>query len=207
MSGNDDQFLPRRKAHAQLVTAMAGRAAEEILLDGEFTQGAAGDLHAATELATSMATRYGMTRLGYQVRRGGAAPTQDVSDVVEELLGGAHKAATKLLGEHKTFLGAVAAELLAEETLTLADVQEIAVRLGVVRHAHVPAPLLPVQVSVTKPVAAAEVASIVVAAAPEAVGTALQVPAGAAHRKPLALVRALVPWRRRRHDGRIIAGG
>src|SRR5665647_2881541 len=47
MSGNDDQFLPRRKAHAQLVTALAGRAAEEILLDGEFTQGAAGDLHSA----------------------------------------------------------------------------------------------------------------------------------------------------------------
>src|SRR5450631_801533 len=206
MSGNDDQFLPRRKAHAQLVTAMAGRAAEEILLDGEFTQGAAGDLHAATELATSMATRYGMTRLGYQVRRGGTAPTQDVSDVVEELLSGAHKAATKLLGEHKTFLGAVAAELLAEETLTLADVQEIAARLGVVRNAHVPAPLLPVQVSVTKAVATAEVASIVAAPAPQAVSTGRMAPGGTEHRKPLALVRALVPWRRRRHDGRITAG-
>jgi cell division protease FtsH len=207
MSGNDDQFLPRRKAHAQLVTAMAGRAAEEILLDGEFTQGAAGDLHAATELATSMATRYGMTRLGYQVRRGGSAPTQDVSDVVEELLSGAHKAATKLLGEHKTFLGAMAAELLAEETLTLADVQEIAARLGVVRNAHVPAPLLPVQVSVTKAVATAEVASIVAVPAPEAVSTGRRAPGGMAHRKPLALVRALVPWRRRHHDGRITAGG
>ncbi|HEX5335898.1 MAG TPA: AAA family ATPase, partial [Propionicimonas sp.] len=114
MSGNDDQFLPRRKAHAQLVTALAGRAAEEILLDGEFTQGAAGDLQSATELATAMASSYGMTRLGDQVRRGGSAPTQDVSDVVEELLGEAHTAATKLLGEHRTFLGAVAAELLVE---------------------------------------------------------------------------------------------
>jgi len=152
MSGNDDQFLPRRKAHAQLVTALAGRAAEEILLDGEFTQGAAGDLQSATELATSMASRYGMTRLGYQVRLGGSAPTQDVSDVVEELLGEAHTAATKLLGEHKTFLGAVAAELLAEETLTLAEVHQIATRLGVVRHADVPAPRLPVQVVAARPV-------------------------------------------------------
>jgi len=109
MSGNDDQFLPRRKAHAQLVTALAGCAAEEILLDGEFTQGAAGDLDSATELATAMATRYGMTRLGYHVRHAGSAPSQDITDVVEELLGGAHAAATKLLGEHKTFLGAVAA--------------------------------------------------------------------------------------------------
>jgi len=126
MSGNDDQFLPRRKAHAQLVTALAGRAAEEILLDGEFTQGAAGDLDSATELATAMATRYGMTRLGYHVRHAGSAPSQDITDVVEELLGGAHAAATKLLGEHKTFLGAVAAELRAEETLTLADGHVIA---------------------------------------------------------------------------------
>jgi cell division protease FtsH len=156
MSGNDDQFLPRRKAHAQLVTAMAGRAAEEILLDGEFTQGAAGDLLSATELATSMASSYGMTRLGYQVRRGGSAPTQEVSDVVEELLGEAHTAARKLLGEHKTFLGAVAAELLAEETLALADVRQIATRLGVAHHAEMAAPRLPVQVSLAKAPQAAE---------------------------------------------------
>jgi len=159
MSGNDDQFLPRRKAHAQLVTALAGRAAEEILLDGEFTQGAAGDLQSATELATSMATRYGMTRLGYQVRRAGSAPAQDVSDVVEELLGGAHTAATKLLGEHRTFLSAVAAELLAEETLTLADVHQIATSLGVARHAHVPSPQLPGQVRAAKPVVCMEIPS------------------------------------------------
>jgi len=150
MSGNDDQFLPRRKAHAQLVTALAGRAAEEILLDGEFTQGAAGDLESATDLATSMATRYGMTRLGYQVHRGGSGPNQDVRDVVEELLGEAHTAATKLLREHTDFLAAVSVELLAEETLTLADVNRIAVRLGVAHHAHVPAPQLPVQVSVAR---------------------------------------------------------
>jgi cell division protease FtsH len=211
MSGNDDQFLPRRKAHAQLVTALAGRAAEEILLDGEFTQGAAGDLQSATELATSMATRYGMTRLGYQVRGGGSAPAQDVSDVVEELLVGAHKSATKLLGDHKAFLGAVAVELLVEETLTLADIHQIATRLGVARHAHVPAPHPPVQVSAGRPVAAAEVSSIAAAAvaatAAEPVGASRWSPVGAAPRRVLALVSGLVPWRRRRDDDRVIAEG
>ena len=157
MSGNDDQFLPRRKAHAQLVTAMAGRAAEEILLDGEFTQGAAGDLQSATDLATSMATRYGMTRLGYQFRPGGSSPAQEVSEVVEELLGEAHTAATKLLGEHKLFLAAVAAELLAEDTLALADVHQIATQLGVARHALVPSPTLPGQVRAAKPLICMEV--------------------------------------------------
>jgi cell division protease FtsH len=203
MSGNDDQFLPRRKAHAQLVTALAGRAAEEILLDGEFTQGAAGDLHSATELATSMATRYGMTRLGYQVRGGGSTPAQDVSDVVEELLGEAHTAATKLLGEHKAFLAAVAAELLVEETLTLADVHQIATHLGVARHAHVPSPQLPGQVRAAKPVVCMEVPSVVAAAAPEPVGVDRRSPTGAARRGPLALL----PWRRRRDEARVIAEG
>ena len=207
MSGNDDQFLPRRKAHAQLVTALAGRAAEEILLDGEFTQGAAGDLQSATELATSMATRYGMTRLGYQVRRGGSAPAQDVSDVVEELLGEAHAAATKLLGEHKTFLGAVAAELLAEETLTLADVHEIATRLGVARHAHVPSPHLPGQVRAAKPVVCMEVPAVVDESPAGPEGAEPRSPNGTARRRPPALVRALMPWRRRRGDDPVIAEG
>jgi cell division protease FtsH len=206
MSGNDDQFLPRRKAHAQLVTALAGRAAEEILLDGEFTQGAAGDLQSATELATSMATRYGMTRLGYQVRRGGSAPAQDVSDVVEELLGGAHAAATKLLGEHKTFLGAVAAELLAEETLALADVDLIATRLGVARHAHVPSPQLPGQVRATKPVVCMEAPSVVSPAAGDPVGASRRSRTGSVPRRSLTLARQLLSWRRR-NDERVVAEG
>jgi cell division protease FtsH len=202
MSGNDDQFLPRRKAHAQLVTALAGRAAEEILLDGEFTQGAAGDLQSATELATSMATRYGMTRLGYQVRRGGSAPAQEVSDVVEELLGEAHTAATKLLGEHKAFLGAVATELLAEETLTLADVHRIATRLGVARHAHVPSPQLPGQIRAAKPVVCMEVPSILGEAGPEPAGDDGPPPAGTS-RRASGRLSALLPWSRRRGDKRV----
>lgn len=210
MSGNDDQFLPRRKAHAQLVTALAGRAAEEILLDGEFTQGAAGDLQSATELATSMATRYGMTRLGYQVRRPGSAHANDVGDVVEELLGEAHTTATKLLGEHKAFLGAVAAELLVEETLTLADVHQIATRLGVARHANVPAPHPPVQVRAAKPVVCMEVPSPVASAPAESVSAVSAVRGSRtdpARRKPTTRVRALMPWRRRQDHERTIAKG
>jgi cell division protease FtsH len=131
MSGNDDLFLPRRKAHAQLVTALAGRAAEEVLLDGEYTQGAHGDLRSATDLAHQMATQYGMTRLGYQVRHPQSGGNDAVSEVVEELLTEAHRTATALLGEYRDFLAAVATALLDEETLTLADVTVLAGRHGV----------------------------------------------------------------------------
>ena len=139
MSGNDNSFLTRRQALAQLVTALAGRAAEEILLDGEYTQGASGDLSAATNLAHQMATQYGMTKLGYRVHHPQvAASSQTVAEVVEELLADAYASAAKLLNEHRDFLAAVAARLLDEETLTLADISEIAAGSGVARHAVLP---------------------------------------------------------------------
>jgi hypothetical protein len=152
-----------------------------------------------------MATRYGMTSLGYQVRRGGSTPAQEVSDVVEELLGAAHTAATKLLGEHKPFLAAVAAELLTEETLTLADVHRIATGLGVARHAYVPSPQLPGQVRAAKPVVCMEVPSVAVAAAAEQVGADRPSTTGSPRRRPLALVLTLLPRRKRRDQGRAIA--
>jgi cell division protease FtsH len=131
MSGNDDIFLPRRKAHAQLVVALAGRAAEEALLDGEYTQGASGDLQSATDLAYRMATQYGMTRLGYQVRDPRhAGGSKEVGEVVEELLAGAHAEATALLAEHRDLLTAVAEALLEDETLTAADVRALAEAVG-----------------------------------------------------------------------------
>jgi cell division protease FtsH len=141
MGGSDDVFLPRRKAHAQLVVAMAGRAAEEILLDGEFTQGASGDLDNATRTATAMVTRYGMSELGYAVREPGSAP---VVEAVDELLHDAHTRAADLLAGHETFLSELAEALLEHETLALADLALIAERCGVQRGTPVelrPAPV------------------------------------------------------------------
>lgn len=122
MSGNDDIFLPRKKALAQLVVALAGRAAEERLLDGEHTQGASSDLHGATNLATAMVTQYGMTDFGYAqvdadtLRVGGQVAAR-AHESIEALLRDAHRQATALLEEHGALLEALALALLAEETL------------------------------------------------------------------------------------------
>lgn len=130
MAGNDDVFLPRTKALAQLTVALAGRAAEEYLLDGEHTQGAAGDLQGATRLATAMVTQYGMTDFGYAqvdadtLRMGGALAAAAHARI-DGLLRDAHRAATVLIAEHAPALEALAAALLAEETLSGARVTEI----------------------------------------------------------------------------------
>lgn len=136
MSGNDDAFLRRRTALAQLTVALAGRAAEERLLDGEHTQGAAGDLQSATSLATAMVTRYGMTGFGYAqvdadtLRLGGQVAARAHAEV-ERLLQDAHAAATALLAEHADALARLAELLLAEETVGGAEVLAIAGRVAV----------------------------------------------------------------------------
>ena len=99
MSGSDDQFMSRNQGMAQLVVAMAGRVGEEMLLDGEFTQGPSSDLERATALASAMVTRYGMSRRGLAVRAG--EPDAVSNDVIEELLNKALVDARILLEENK----------------------------------------------------------------------------------------------------------
>ncbi|GAB2682741.1 ATP-dependent metallopeptidase FtsH/Yme1/Tma family protein [Thalassiella azotivora] len=134
MAGNDDVFLGRRRALAQMVVALAGRAAEEALLDGEYTQGAAGDLQSATDLALQLTTRFGMTRLGLMVRSDGvlqAGGMDEVTEVVEDLLGQALEKARELVDAHRPLLAAVAAALLDAETLTGGQVRRLAEDLAV----------------------------------------------------------------------------
>jgi cell division protease FtsH len=131
MSGSDDVFMRRRTAHARLVVAMGGRVGEELFLDGEYTQGASGDLVSATQTAVEMVTRYGMTELGYAVREDPNSP--EVWKAVDALLTDAHGRASDLLAAHRDFMASVVEALLEEETLTLADIEVLAVEHGVVR--------------------------------------------------------------------------
>jgi cell division protease FtsH len=135
MSGNDDVFLPKKKALAQLVVAMAGRAAEERLMDGEHTQGAMGDLQHATNLATAMVTKYGMTDFGYaqldeETMRVGGQVAAQAHARIDGLLREAHADATALLAANGPVLEALAEALLLEETLSGGRVQQIVAESG-----------------------------------------------------------------------------
>ncbi len=128
MNGSDDQYMARPQAAAQLIVAMGGRAGEELLLDGEFTQGPSSDLERATQLATVMVTRYGMTRRGLAVRSG--EPDNVSHDVIEELLGGALGDARELLRDNQPLFLAIVNQLLEHETLEFNDLEEIRASLG-----------------------------------------------------------------------------
>ena len=129
MSGDDDSYMTRRQARARLVVMLAGRAAEERLLDGDFTQGASGDLKAATDLATAMITDYGMSDMGLaslSAERLSAGTTlDDVNAEVNRLLDVALADARTLLDDNAALLEAAAAALLDAETLSLGDLERI----------------------------------------------------------------------------------
>jgi len=130
MAPGDDLFLTRSRAFARLVVAMSGRAAEEILLDGEFTSGPHGDLQAATEMALAMVTQYGMTDMGLMTKTegilsvGGKAMDESV-DAVEHLLAEALKVARAVLAENRDTLELIVQALLDNDTLALADLELI----------------------------------------------------------------------------------
>ena len=124
MSGSDDQFMSRSQGMAQLVVAMAGRVGEEMLLDGEFTQGPSSDLERATSLAAAMVTRYGMSRRGLAVRAG--EPDAISNDVIEEILNTALVEARLMLEENKLLVQALVNQLLEVETLEYHEILEIA---------------------------------------------------------------------------------
>jgi len=141
--GHDDMFLSRRQATAQLAVAMAGRAAEEILLGDDFTQGASQDFRAATDLARRMVTEYGMGSLGpgyvhpEETQIGVLA--ERVHTSVQALLETALGCARNLLRSSREVLERVATRLLEDETLDTALLLELAGRLSPTCAGGVPA--------------------------------------------------------------------
>lgn len=132
MSGSDNSFMTRKQALAKLVTAFGGRAAEEHLLEGEYTQGPSGDFQQATNIAFTMVTKYGMTEVGYQTRDDRVAMSNEaVLKKVEELLEEAHKDATQLLQDNMGFMSAVVELLLEQDDVSYAELEVIAESLGV----------------------------------------------------------------------------
>jgi cell division protease FtsH len=128
MEGSDDHLLSRDQLRAQLVVALAGRVAEEMLLAGEHTAGASNDLEQATRLAQAMVDRLGMTGRGLAVRD----RHTDLSGVeVDGLLAEAYETAERLLGENRGLLEGVVEALLERDDLDARDLQLLADLHGV----------------------------------------------------------------------------
>jgi cell division protease FtsH len=110
----ESPILSRQALKARLVTALGGRAGEELLLDGEHTAGAADDLRRATDIAREMVDRFGMTGRGLSVRD---STDRSSGDAVEELLQEALAEARRTITDNRALLEGMVTELLANDEI------------------------------------------------------------------------------------------
>ena len=138
----DKGLRTRSEMIAQLVFAMGGRAAEELVFR-EPTTGAVSDIEKATAVARAMVTEYGMSPKLGAVRYGsdhgdpfvgramGTQPdyshevARDIDDEVRKLIEAAHTEAWEILTEYRDVLDVLAGELLEKETLHRADLEKL----------------------------------------------------------------------------------
>lgn len=136
----------------QLVTALGGRAAEQVAI-GHITTGAENDLQRVTAIARQMIVRWGMSkRLGtisYSEREDPFAGTSLASNTreysektatlideeVNETVHGAYDRAVSLLTEHKTTLDSIAKALRLYETIDAKKLREIMIDTGAINAA------------------------------------------------------------------------
>ena len=136
---SDATLLTKSQLFSQLVTAMGGLAAEELMF-GELSTGAEQDLEQATELARDMIGRFGM---GTRRRRllskesegflGDEAALAQISsqthhemeNEIDRLIEEAEQEASRLLLQHRDMLDTLATRLEDEETLEGPDLEGV----------------------------------------------------------------------------------
>lgn len=132
----EDRFLlSASELKNRIAVLMGGRAAEQILFDGDISTGAADDLQKATEIAVEMVTKYGMdATLGQRVYaphpqnflataqdrvfNASEATSREIDLAVHDLLEAGGETARTILKERRTDLEAGVQLLLTKETLT-----------------------------------------------------------------------------------------
>ena len=130
----DDMLITREKFEDDIVAAMGGRAAEEIIYN-QFTTGASNDLQQATRMARAMVTQFGMSDLlGPRAygNSGGAVflgreiseqrdysehYAQQIDDEVKRILQQAYQRAKDLLTARREKMEELVAVLIEQETL------------------------------------------------------------------------------------------
>ncbi len=130
----DDMLITREKFEDDIVAAMGGRAAEEIIYN-QFTTGASNDLQQATRMARAMVTQFGMSDLLGPRAYGNGGGTvflgreiseqrdysehyaQQIDDEVKRILQQAYQRAKDLLTARREKMEELVAVLIEQETL------------------------------------------------------------------------------------------
>jgi cell division protease FtsH len=149
----DDRYnYSKEYLEAQLVTALGGRAAEEVAI-GQITTGAENDLQRVTGIARQMITRWGMSErlgtisfseredpfAGTALATGSREYSEKTATVIDEevnrIVKWAYDQAVKLLTDHRTTLDRIAKALRLHETLDARQLRTILEETGSINSA------------------------------------------------------------------------
>jgi cell division protease FtsH len=136
-----DRFsITRAKLHDDLIVAMGGRAAEELIFGyDKVTTGASSDITQATNMARNMVTRWGLSdkvgTIDYSEEEGSRFYAANkvfseetgkiIDEEVKRIVGEALVAAKKILNEKKSDLEKLAQALLEYETLSGDEIKDL----------------------------------------------------------------------------------
>jgi cell division protease FtsH len=149
----DDRYnYSKEYLESQLVTALGGRAAEEVAI-GQITTGAENDLQRVTAIARQMITRWGMSErlgtisfseredpfAGTALATGSREYSEKTATIIDEevnrLVNWAHDRAVGLLSEHRVTLDRIAKALRLQETLDAKQLRAIMEETGAINAA------------------------------------------------------------------------
>lgn len=124
-----DRFcIPVEKLEADLIVAMGGRAAEEVVFGPKkVTTGAASDIAHATNIVTKMVTEWGMSPAIGMVRvaRSGDSLPREVEQEIRRIIDEMYAAAKTCIEDNRDALDALTEALLEHETIDGDDVRAI----------------------------------------------------------------------------------
>ncbi len=151
----DDRYnYSKEYLEAQLVTALGGRAAEEVAI-GRITTGAENDLQRVTGIARQMVARWGMSErlgtisfseredpfAGTSLATGSREYSEKTASLIDEevdhIVKWAYNRAVSLLSEHRDTLDRIAHALRLHETIDARQLREIMVETGAINAAPV----------------------------------------------------------------------
>jgi cell division protease FtsH len=124
-----DRFcIPVEKLEADLIVAMGGRAAEEVVFGPKkVTTGAASDIAHATNIVTKMVTEWGMSPAIGMVRvaRSGDSLPREVEQEIRRIIDEMYEAAKTCIEDNRDALDALTKALLEHETIEGDEVRQI----------------------------------------------------------------------------------
>jgi len=130
----DEMFNTKGRMLQHIIVSLGGRVAEELVLD-DITTGASQDIKSATQIARSMVTKYGFSKLGTinydhdddevfigrdlaHTRSYSENVANRIDDEVRDIITNAYNEAKRILGEYRDVLDASAALLMEKERIT-----------------------------------------------------------------------------------------